>query len=78
MSILQKAYSALELKEQGNILIELLSTHLNNSKHSASQTLNWNTPENQLDFWQNQSEQSNEVKDILQTILKCELPNCAV
>ena len=69
MSILQKAYSALELKEQGNILIELLSTHLNNSKHSASQTLNWNTPENQLDFWQNQSEQSNEVKDILQTIL---------
>ena len=69
MSILQKAYSALELKEQGSILIELLSNHLKNSKHLASQTLNWNTPENQLDFWQNQSEQSNEVKDILQTIL---------
>lgn len=69
MSILHKAYSSAELKTQGNKLMELLIKHLDNSKNSKINTLNWSTPEDQLNFWQQQSQQSHTAEDIFSTIL---------
>ncbi|MFS4468026.1 pyridoxal phosphate-dependent decarboxylase family protein [Maribacter sp. 2210JD10-5] len=59
-SLLLKAYSENDFKRIGEKLLEQLSVHLSNTiNENNSKVINWNTPENELLFWQNFLEKGN-------------------
>ncbi|HYK77261.1 MAG TPA: aminotransferase class I/II-fold pyridoxal phosphate-dependent enzyme [Daejeonella sp.] len=51
--LIKTAYSATNFKEDGLALIELLAKHISDSTDLKDEkTINWETPEKQLEFWQ--------------------------
>ncbi|RZS99041.1 pyridoxal phosphate-dependent decarboxylase family protein [Aquimarina brevivitae] len=70
MSVLQQAYNPNTLAKKGSQLIQLLTNHLKDSQLEAQKkTINWKNPEEQLAFWQQQSQSNQEATDIFKTIL---------
>ncbi|SHG22798.1 pyridoxal phosphate-dependent decarboxylase family protein [Flagellimonas flava] len=50
--LLKSAYNAEDFKEMGYQLVDLLANHIQNTTQGESEkTINWNEPDNELEFW---------------------------
>jgi len=65
--LLQKAYNFTEFEQNGKQLIEQLTSYLNQQQLPESQANNWQSPDEELDFWENYqfSDLNNFVADLL-------------
>ena len=51
-SLLKKIYTTEKFQEDGEKILSLVIAHIKNTTSGTnSKTLNWNTPENELQFW---------------------------
>jgi len=68
--ILQKVYQVSDFNKKGHLLIDQLTSHLEDKINANSQNaINWNEPEQELKFWKDFLVHGNE-KDLFQEITK--------
>lgn len=68
--LLKRVYNPAAFKERGHLLIEQLTNHLNDKLNQNSRnTIHWNEPEEELQFWKEFLKSGNE-NDLFQEITK--------
>jgi len=69
--LLKQAYSSSLFQEEGSELIQLLSDHLNTHINEKADTvINWSTPNEEFQFWEQFAKENHSTKEFFETILK--------
>ncbi|GAA0872105.1 aspartate aminotransferase family protein [Gangjinia marincola] len=67
---LYQAYNAENFRKQGHALVDLLADHLDQTTTGQSKkTIDWNKPEDELEFWSSYAKESHPTPDFFKTVL---------